>query len=121
MFESTAARIWTLEVQRGTYILRERFCIDCILTTTLQQVNPSLLYWQRVDSNATPKDRSTARTHQPNPTVQGQEQREGPRPPSYLSDDGVEYVVSAEPRNTVYLPQPTDDIHPAYRDCLGPV
>lgn len=35
-----------------------------------------------------------------------------------MSDDGVEYVVAAAPRNTVHLPLPTEDIHPAYRECV---
>lgn len=38
------------------------------------------------------------------------------RPPSYISDDGVQYVVEAQPRSTVYEPL---SIHPAERGRMG--
>jgi hypothetical protein len=41
-------------------------------------------------------------------------ERQGPRPPSYISDDGVSYVVTAQPRSTVFLERPPDQNHPAY-------
>lgn len=109
--------LWRCSVVRIAY--KTGFSLTAFLITTLQRVNPALLHWQRADSTETPKSHSTVGTPQPIPTAQVQEQHQIPRPPSYMSDDGVEYVVSAAPRDTVHMPQPTNDIHPAYRACWG--
>lgn len=52
------------------------------------RINPDLLHWQRVNESSTPR-----RT--PSGKVTNQ------RPPSYASDDGVDYVVEAQPRSFV--------------------
>ena len=94
------------------------------------RVDPNLLHWQRADAvpgaespalprarnDSAPGEQDRARGH-----AQGQEQsghREehvGPRPPSYVSDDGVEYVVSAAPRSTAPSHTGLSDVHPAWR------
>ncbi|RHZ53364.1 uncharacterized protein CDV56_100679 [Aspergillus thermomutatus] len=56
------------------------------------KINPDLLYWQRLEDNAPPPA-----------AVNGIERRSNrkplaPRPPSYTSDDGVDYVIQAQPR-----------------------
>ncbi|RAH71206.1 uncharacterized protein BO66DRAFT_320589 [Aspergillus aculeatinus CBS 121060] len=54
------------------------------------RLNPDLLYWQRVDKNSSlPKvdERGPSNKSQP------------PRPPSYVSDNGIDYVVEAQPRS----------------------
>ncbi|KAF1813695.1 hypothetical protein P152DRAFT_448110 [Eremomyces bilateralis CBS 781.70] len=69
------------------------------------RLNPNLLHWQRVDAlgthapgtptPATPTliDLRSPSHSNPNSTH---------RPPSYVSDDGVDYVVSVQPRSTVH-------------------
>ncbi|EQL01048.1 hypothetical protein G6O67_008708 [Ophiocordyceps sinensis] len=47
------------------------------------RVDPNRLFWQRNQNPATP------------------ERRGGPRPPSYASEDGITYVVEAQPRSTL--------------------
>ncbi|KAL1647708.1 hypothetical protein SLS58_002509 [Diplodia intermedia] len=45
-----------------------------------------------------------------------------PRPPSYVSDDGVRYVVEAAPRPVAppaHVEDTLSDVHPAYRGGLG--
>jgi len=84
-------------------------------------VNPALLHWQRVGDDNASEDQSSTTPSSPLESIHETEPEarpEGARPPSYISDDGVEYVVAAAPRSTVYMPQPTDDVHPAYRECL---
>ena len=82
-----------------------------IKLTSPQKVNPQLLYWQRVDMpiGAVPTAKNLSRKHTAPVTKQG------PRPPSYISDDGVSYVVGAEPRNVINLQRPPTEMHPAYR------
>jgi hypothetical protein len=105
------------------------------------RVDPNLLHWQRVDAaNAAPTDtaappKPTNRQSQaPIPSSsrnnsssslprerEEEQQHVRPRPPSYVSDDGVSYVVEAAPRSTVYggvegMPSSgVSDIHPAWR------
>ncbi|KAL4945960.1 hypothetical protein BDV06DRAFT_183738 [Aspergillus oleicola] len=57
------------------------------------RINPDLLYWQRIDNQA-------AATRDTERGEQGQYRKaNGRRPPTYMSDDGVEYVVEAQPRS----------------------
>lgn len=64
-------------------------CKDAVLLTwrVQQRINPDLLYWQRVNglSASAPRNNPGGKTTTP-------------RPPSYASDDGVEYVIEAQPR-----------------------
>lgn len=39
----------------------------------------------------------------------------GPRPPSYASEDGVSYILEAEPRSTAPVGEAYSEIHPAWR------
>ncbi|CAE7220616.1 hypothetical protein CFE70_010486 [Pyrenophora teres f. teres 0-1] len=39
----------------------------------------------------------------------------GPRPPSYASEDGVSYILEAEPRSTAPVGDAYSEIHPAWR------
>lgn len=56
------------------------------------RINPDLLYWRRVEENEIPPAaiNDTQRRSNRNPSI--------PRPPSYTSDDGVDYVIQARPR-----------------------
>lgn len=99
------------------------------------RVDPNLLHWQRADDVARGSAMSTAMrsrsgsmsgpavlaaaslrgsaasTNAP-PTSQ---QPEGPRPPSYVSEDGVSYITEAQPRSTVNIGSGLSEIHPAWR------
>lgn len=96
-------------------------------------INPNLLHWQRVDnmhplrqnpSSANPANAQPNQLLDPFQSPEPQHRRgsgegEG-RPPSYLSDDGVRYVVEAEPRSMApQAPDTMSDVHPAYRGGLG--
>ncbi|KIW08837.1 uncharacterized protein PV09_00766 [Verruconis gallopava] len=81
------------------------------------RLDPNLLHWQRAD--AQPQEASLSRSspvseRRPSPTgspamASVAEEQQVRRPPSYASDDGVSYVVSALP------PAPPSEIHPAFR------
>ncbi|ORY15708.1 hypothetical protein BCR34DRAFT_477604 [Clohesyomyces aquaticus] len=103
------------------------------------RVDPNLLHWQRADaagvdpraSGILPgpppsfpfqRPQSLASSHHqqsrngsivadPSPEPETQ----GPRPPSYVSDDGVSYVVEAAPRSVAPGSSGVSDIHPAWR------
>ncbi|KAF2273392.1 uncharacterized protein EI97DRAFT_155894 [Westerdykella ornata] len=106
------------------------------------RVDPNLLHWQRVEDVPPSHRHSRLSLHLNNsnaPAVtataaQQSEEEPGPRPPSYVSDDGVSYVVDAAPRSTVAVAVPVpppahqdpgfnvrhsstgiSDIHPAWR------
>ncbi|GFF28100.1 ER degradation-enhancing alpha-mannosidase-like protein 1 [Aspergillus udagawae] len=56
------------------------------------RINPDLLYWRRLEDDELPPA-----------AINGMEMRSNrkppaPRPPSYTSDDGVDYVIQAQPR-----------------------
>ncbi|KAI9925682.1 hypothetical protein ASPWEDRAFT_173765 [Aspergillus wentii DTO 134E9] len=55
------------------------------------RMNPDLLYWQRVDGMSSHKSNPFQRSLSRKTTL--------PRPPSYTSDDGIDYVVDAQPRS----------------------
>lgn len=103
------------------------------------RVNPNLLHWQRVEPAPEPTpalQRGTvlfdnnARTGSvvaggPEDALQQLErartqEQTGPRPPSYVSDDGVSYVVDATPQiapraSVAQSHTGVSDIHPAWR------
>ena len=71
-------------------------------------MNPNLVHWQRVAASAESTPAETGYSDPP-PVVN--------RPPSYISEDGVGYVIEAQPRSTVYdteLP-----VHPSERGRIG--
>ena len=79
-------------------------------------MNPELLFWQRVDGPTPPLPSAEAGPSGSGSSDGGAGARSPvPRPPSYISDDGVSYVVGAEPRSTVSLHRPPDQLHPAFR------
>ncbi|KAF2813015.1 uncharacterized protein BDZ99DRAFT_247555 [Mytilinidion resinicola] len=103
------------------------------------RVDPNLLHWQRADaaeaSGALPATRppsvfpsfsshpnsrsgSLSNIHQQAPApadrVEEPASRD-PRPPSYVSDDGVAYVVAAVPRSVAPSVTGMSDVHPAWR------
>lgn len=55
------------------------------------RVDPNRIYWQR-NPDAPESDTRGTETRRP-------ETAAGPRPPSYISEDGVDYVVEARPRS----------------------
>jgi hypothetical protein len=67
------------------------------------KLNPELLFWAQSQKAKQQKEEEEERA--------GDGERQGPRPPSYLSDDGVSYVVGAQPRSTVSLGRPMDQLH----------
>jgi hypothetical protein len=66
-------------------------------------VDPNRLYWQR---NEAALNRQNSRSERP---------QTANRPPSYISEDGVDYVIEAQPRSIA----PTTDVpllpHPSER------
>lgn len=70
-----------------------------------------MVFWQRAN------DTSNSDTNRERPSEEGRPTTAN-RPPSYISDDGVQYVVEAQPRSTVYDPLP---IHPAERGRIGQI
>jgi hypothetical protein len=76
-----------------------------------QRVDPNRLFWQRNDQTRVDAESSSSTR----PATGG------PRPPSYASDDGVSYVVEAQPRSIA----PTTDVplppHPSEVGRLGGV
>lgn len=95
-----------------------------------QRINPNLLYWQRVD-NAPKPETTPLPTHNETSTSTNDSSSQTssstspaastaatfataasnqPRPPSYASDDGVEYVVQAQPRLTIAHYSPSSSV-----------
>ncbi|KAK4081133.1 uncharacterized protein Triagg1_2665 [Trichoderma aggressivum f. europaeum] len=67
------------------------------------RVDPNRFFWQRNDAEPTP----------PPPTA-------GPRPPSYISEDGVSYVVDAVPRSIAPSSEGEHQpVHPSERGRAG--
>ena len=101
------------------------------------RVDPNLLHWQRVEergSRGTTTSDSSRGSRAASPRAasvvasrngsviasdahDAVEDAPGPRPPSYVSEDGVSYVTEAVPRSTVGAQSHTgvSDIHPAWR------
>lgn len=89
------------------------------------RVDPNLLHWQRIEDNraqsaiSMPRSRGgsvvAASTHDAPAAAPA----DGPRPPSYMSEDGVSYITEAAPRSVAppqdgSAPAPSG-IHPAWR------
>jgi hypothetical protein len=92
------------------------------------RVDPNLLHWQRADSSSA----AASPMHSRNGSIAGLPlgssqlpasdasaplaEQVGPRPPSYVSEDGVSYAIEAAPRCTVRdSGAGFSDVHPAYR------
>ncbi|GAQ05595.1 ER degradation-enhancing alpha-mannosidase-like protein 1 [Aspergillus lentulus] len=69
------------------------------------RINPDLLYWRRVEDDELPPAavNGTQRRSNRKPSV--------PRPPSYTSDDGVDYVIQAQPRRFAARHDTEDPVH----------
>ena len=97
--------------------------------TCIQRLNPNLLYWQRVDSAPIPETIPEAPHSQPSTSTSESSSQPSsssssssvslatsttastqPRPPSYASDDGVGYVVEAQPRLTISHYSPASSV-----------
>jgi len=71
------------------------------LLTNSQRVDPNRIYWQRTE---------TVRSHARQLPGTPETDLEAQRPPSYISEDGVAYVIEAAPRSiapTADMPLPT--------------
>ncbi|KAF2853589.1 hypothetical protein T440DRAFT_552805 [Plenodomus tracheiphilus IPT5] len=89
------------------------------------RADPNLLHWQRAEDtrgsvvSSMPQTRHTSVVGAPVvPTNTHTAPEAGPRPPSYVSEDGVSYIVeAAAPRSTVNRESHSgvSDIHPAWR------
>ncbi|KAJ4375571.1 hypothetical protein N0V86_007104 [Didymella sp. IMI 355093] len=94
------------------------------------RVDPNLLHWQRVEDNRTQSAISMPRSSRNGSVVAASthdepaaEPVDAPRPPSYVSEDGVSYITEAAPRSVappqegpVPAPAPAPSgIHPAWR------
>lgn len=90
------------------------------------RVDPNLLHWQRVENAPERGSAMSSRMQSragsvsdPVPSRAHSAVAEGPRPPSYVSEDGVSYVVEAAPRSTVTSNRDShtgySEIHPAWR------
>ncbi|ORY54961.1 uncharacterized protein BCR38DRAFT_462129 [Pseudomassariella vexata] len=75
------------------------------------RVDPNRIYWQRNDQ-ATPENGEWDSADDGRPATSN-------RPPSYASEDGVEYVVEARPRSVVPLGDVPLPPHPSERVTAG--
>ncbi|TVY60658.1 hypothetical protein LSUE1_G007292 [Lachnellula suecica] len=77
------------------------------------RVDPNRIYWQRNEAAALQRQNSTERREARPSTAN--------RPPSYISENGVDYVLEAEPRSIA----PTTDVpmapHPSERGRVWPM
>jgi hypothetical protein len=81
------------------------------------RVDPNLLHWQRVEGqdnrNSVATDFTNSRAGS---AIAAQPATTEPRPPSYVSEDGISYITEAAPRSTVRQSHSgVSDIHPAWR------
>jgi hypothetical protein len=80
------------------------------------RVDPNLLHWQRVQGQDNRSSVVSDLSYSRNGSVIAAQPAEAPRPPSYVSEDGVSYIVEAAPRSTVRMSTSgVSDIHPAWR------
>jgi hypothetical protein len=91
------------------------------------RVDPNLLHWQRVEAAQAAENRASVLASpigSRNGSVPGPPDRtdmsnisepQGPRPPSYVSEDGVSYIVEAAPRSVAPSHTGVSEIHPAWR------
>jgi hypothetical protein len=88
------------------YILPVPWRLNILIS--LQRVDPNRIYWQRTEA-------ARAHVDQP-PGISTDGSNSGTaRPPSYVSEDGIAYVIEAAPRSiapTVDVPLPQ---HPSER------
>jgi hypothetical protein len=101
------------------------------------RADPNLLHWQRVDernsraASRAPSSRAPSAIASRNGSAiavsayDEPENQHGPRPPSYVSEDGVSYITEAVPRSTAGGHSGVSDIHPAWRpgytmSAIGP-
>jgi hypothetical protein len=82
-------------------------------TNIVQRVDPNRIFWQRNEEAALERQNSTSRSEGRPSTAH--------RPPSYISEDGVDYVIEAAPRSIA----PTTDVplppHPSERGRVWPM
>jgi hypothetical protein len=80
---------------------------------TVQRVDPNRIFWQRNEEAALGRQDATSRSEGRPSTAH--------RPPSYISEDGVDYVIEAAPRSIA----PTTDVplppHPSERGRVWPM
>lgn len=73
----------------------------------IQRVDPNRIFWQRNEAAALERQNSQGRSTE-RPTTAN-------RPPSYISEEGIDYVIEAQPRSIA----PTTDVplppHPSER------
>lgn len=79
--------LWRSSVVSIQINLSSSYCVS-LTGSSLQRINPDLLYWQRVESASASRQNPSRKTP-------------APRPPSYASDNGVDYVIEAQPRSRV--------------------
>jgi hypothetical protein len=89
------------------------------------RVDPNLLHWQRVEDNraqsaiSMPRSRNASVVAASTHDTPAAEPVDAPRPPSYVSEDGVSYITEAAPRSIAPLQEgstsPPNGIHPAWR------
>lgn len=83
------------------------------------RVDPNLLHWQRVESSLPPPQPfgrdSRSSSHPASRSESVASAAEAPRPPSYVSEDGVGYAIDAAPRSIAPSHTGVSDIHPAWR------
>ncbi|WEW59873.1 hypothetical protein PRK78_005354 [Emydomyces testavorans] len=63
------------------------------------RIDPNMIYWQRVDRRTSEGAVNSSPIAETRPPTAN-------RPPSYISDDGVQYVVDIQPRSHVRPPSP---------------
>lgn len=86
------------------------------------RADPNLLHWQRVEENraqsaiSMPRSRNASVVASSTHDAPAAEPLDAPRPPSYVSEDGVSYITDAAPRSLA-PPEaaPAPAIHPAWR------
>ncbi|KAF9692187.1 hypothetical protein EKO04_009826 [Ascochyta lentis] len=89
------------------------------------RVDPNLLHWQRVEDNraqsaiSMPSSRGGSLVAASTHDAPAAAAIDGPRPPSYVSEDGVSYITEAVPRSVAPAqgaPAPAPSgVHPAWR------
>ncbi|KAL6708844.1 hypothetical protein ACN47E_002251 [Coniothyrium glycines] len=91
------------------------------------RVDPNLLHWQRIGDQRASVITDTARPHggsvsgpgvfpSARTAAQASTMSDGPRPPSYVSEDGVSYITEAAPQSRVRMSTAgASDVHPAWR------
>lgn len=89
----SGGRVWYVHLQSGIGVAANE----------IQRVDPNRIFWQR---NAALEQQNSNPTERPTTAN---------RPPSYISEDGIDYVVEAQPRSiapTTDVPLP---VHPSER------